>query len=103
MAAVDGDAGAHEALASAQAEGRDAGENGLLIPAGHIRNAFLLGGLRQQDVMLERRPETGVASLRTTGGSAPGSAVAAFERTLTGMSSWHSSSTSAKNMEPEVR
>ena len=53
--------------------------------------------------MLERGPETGVAPLRTTGGSAPGSAEGAFERTLTGMSSWHSSSTSAKNMEPDVR
>ena len=64
MAAVDSDAGAHEALARAQAEGRDAGEDGLLVPGGYVRNAFLLGGLWQQDVMLERRPETGVAPLR---------------------------------------
>ena len=66
MAAVDRDTGTHEALARAQAEGRDAGEDGLLIPAGYVRNAFLLGGLWQQDVMLERGAETGVAPLRAT-------------------------------------
>ena len=66
MAAVDRDTGTHEALARAQAEGRDAGEDGLLVPAGSERDAFLLGGLWQQDVMLERRPETGVAPLRAT-------------------------------------